>query len=113
MSDDLALEVPGTLVEAIARRAADLILAETREPRWRTLDEAAEHLRTTPGALRWRAQNNRLPGAVKDGGRWLVDLNVLDEALAEAGSLGASHKRGSHRVNGRAPGTGGTSSHAR
>jgi len=78
----VSLEVPAELVELIARRAADLVLAQIREePLWLTLEEAAERYRTTPGALRKRAQRGQLPGAVRDGGRWLVDCRQLDAAL--------------------------------
>lgn len=50
-------------------------------PRWLTLEEAAEYYRTTPAALRKRAHRGTLPGAVRDGSRWLVDTTALDEAL--------------------------------
>lgn len=81
----LALEVPSRLVEAIAERAAELVLARLEdEPQWLTLEEAAERYRTTPGALRKRAQRGQLPGAVKDGSRWLVDCRALDAALGGA-----------------------------
>ena len=92
------------MLEAIAHRAAELVRAELEPPEWLTLDEAAERYTTTAGALRWRAQHGRLPGAVKDGGRWLVNPRELDEALT-VGSLRTSRNRGPRRANGRAPGT--------
>jgi hypothetical protein len=110
-ASELRVEVPDELVEAIAHRAADLVRAELESPEWLTLEEAAGRYRTTAGALRWRAQNGRLSGAVKDGGRWLVNAREYDQALAEA-MLPAPIKRGERRANGPAPGTGGTSSHA-
>jgi Helix-turn-helix domain len=82
VSDELRVAVSDDFVEAIARRAAELVRAELDDaPEWLTIDEAAEHVRSTPSALRWRAQNGKLPGAVKDGGRWLVDRRKLDENL--------------------------------
>lgn len=82
----MRVEVPDELVEAIARRAADLVLAELDAPAWLTLEQAAAHLQTTAGALRWRAQHGRLSGAVKDGARWLVNVRELDDALARGRS---------------------------
>jgi uncharacterized protein YbjT (DUF2867 family) len=114
--NELRVQVPDELVEAIALQAAELVRAELAAPEWLTLEEAADRYRTTAGALRWRAQNDRLPGAVKDGGRWLVNAHEFDAALAAA-SVSADNrrdnrKRGERRANGPAPGTGGTSSHA-
>jgi hypothetical protein len=109
---ELRVDVPDELVEAIAQRAAELVLAELRPAEWLTLDEAADRNRTTAGALRWRAQHGRLPGAVKDGSRWLVNARELDESLGAVATIRAPVKRGSRRGNGRAPGTGGRSSHA-
>ena len=111
MSDELRVAVPPDLVEAIARHAADLVRDELRAPEWLTLDEAAERYRTTAGALRWRAQRGRLPGAVKDESRWLVNARDFDAALIAA-TLPRPKKRASRRMNGRGPGTGGISSHA-
>jgi hypothetical protein len=113
---ELRVVVPDELVEAIALRAAELVRADLEAPEWLTLEEAAGRYRTTAGALRWRAQHSRLPGAVKDGGRWLVNARELDEALASA-TVSADNQRdnrerGERRANGPAPGTGGTSSHA-
>jgi hypothetical protein len=113
---DLRIEVPDELVEAIAARAADLVRADLEFPLWLTLEEAAGRYRTTTGALRWRAQNGRLPGAVKDSGRWLVNAREYDTALAFASATADNErdnrKRGERRANGPAPGTGGISSHA-
>ena len=111
MSDELRVAIPPDLLEAIARRAADLVRDDLRAPEWLTLDEAAERYRTTAGALRWRAQHGRLPGAVKDESRWLVNARELDAALVAA-TLPPPKKRASRRANGRGPGTGGLSSHA-
>jgi hypothetical protein len=89
---ELRVAVPDELVETIARRAAELVREDLAPPHWLTLEEAAEHWRTTAGALRWRAQHGRLPGAVKDGGRWLVDARELDGELL--GSLRGPRREG-------------------
>lgn len=60
----------------------ELVRAELASPEWLTLADAAKRYRTTAGALRWRAQHGRLPGAVKDGARWLVNARELDAALS-------------------------------
>jgi hypothetical protein len=109
-------ELAGALAEALAPLLVRLGELERRidelaVPEWQTLEQTAERLATTPGALRWRARHGRLPGAVKDEGRWLVDRRVLDDAL-RATTLRLSDKVGSRRGNGRARGTGGMSSHA-
>jgi len=109
---ELRVVVSDDLVEKVARRAADLLRDELAAPRWMTLEEAAEHVRSTANALRWRAQHGRLPGAVKDGSRWLVNARELDDSLASVATIRAPTKRGPRRANGRAPGTGGKSSHA-
>jgi len=111
VSDELRLPVPDEFIETIAERTAELVLAALTPPEWLTLDEAADRYRTTSGALRWRAQHDRLPGAVKDGSRWLVNAREMDRSLGYNPST-RTKKRGPRRRNGRAPGTGGISSHA-
>jgi hypothetical protein len=87
VSEELRVELPDELVEVIAQRAAEIVLAGLAPPRWATLKQTAEHLggRLTEDALRWRARRNRLPGAVKDGSRWWVDLRELDAGLGTVG----------------------------
>lgn len=50
-------------------------------PEFLTVDEAAELLRTTPGAIRARATRGQLPGLVRDGRRLLVRRDALLRAL--------------------------------
>jgi hypothetical protein len=78
-------------------------LEELDAPDWLTLEQAADRYRSTPAALRKRAQRGQLPGAVRDGARWLVDRRMLDAALTV--TIRASDNKGSRRVNGRARGT--------
>jgi hypothetical protein len=77
----LALALPDELIEAIAQRAAEIVLAAQTVPVWLTLDEASERLRLSPAALRKRAQRGTAPGAVKDGSRWLFDARALEAGL--------------------------------
>jgi excisionase family DNA binding protein len=84
----------GDLVEALAQRVAELVTASNghREaaPRWLTIEEASAHLRLTVSAARARAWRGQLPGAVKDGSRWVVDGQALDAAMSTLES-GASN----------------------
>jgi hypothetical protein len=80
---EVRVAVPDDLVEVIARRAAELVREELKQPEWLTFEQAASRYQTTPAALRWRAQHGRLPGAVKDEGRWLLNARELDAALCE------------------------------
>ena len=85
---ELRLDLPPDVLDELVERVADFVLRrlDDSQPRWLTLDEAAERYRISPDALRKRAQRGRLPGAVRDGSRWLVDSRALDAAL-QAGVL--------------------------
>jgi excisionase family DNA binding protein len=100
LAAELRLEIPEQVLEAIAQRAAGLVCEELGGPVWLTLEQAAEYLHTTPSALRARARRGQLPGAVRDGARWLVDRRELDAALASA-SVSADNQRDNDK--GRAP----------
>jgi hypothetical protein len=102
------------ILEPVLARIAELErrVDELDVPAWLTLEQAASHLGgTTDSALRKRAQRGQLPGAVRDGARWLVDRRVLDRELASS-DAGVKSNRGGHRGNGAAPGTRGRTSHA-
>jgi hypothetical protein len=66
--------------ERLDQRLVELGIGEPR-PEWLTLEQAANRYATSAAALRKRCQRGRLPGAVRDGGRWLVDRRALDRAL--------------------------------
>ena len=66
------------IVREVIRQELDERLAEIAAPDWLTLEEAGVHYRTSAGALRKRAQRGQLPGAVRDGARWLVNRRALD-----------------------------------
>lgn len=92
--DELAAALAAALGPVIERlEELERRLDERGAPEWLTLEQAAERLATTAGALRWRAQHGRLPGAVKDEGRWLVDRRRLDAALA-GDTVARTSKRG-------------------
>ena len=40
-------------------------------PAWLTIEEYAERMRTTVAAVHKRRERGRIPGAVKEGNRWL------------------------------------------
>jgi hypothetical protein len=110
----LRLALAPDLVDAVEELVAELVRAELERDRsersWLTLEQAADRDQTSPGALRKRAQRGMLPGAVRDGSRWLVEASTLDRALLERRI--AVDNKGPHRANGRARGTGGHRSDA-
>jgi hypothetical protein len=73
---------------------------------WLTIEEAADHLRATPAALRARARRGQLIGAVRVGARWLVDRRSLDAAL-RAATVGPDNEGGRAPRERPRPGTGG------
>jgi hypothetical protein len=111
MSDRAELDVAAlaeALVEALRPLVAELVDEELEHRdtgrclEWLTVEEAAAQRHTTRGAMRARCERGQVPGAVKDGRRWLVPSL---EAELEPGTLRRDNKRGSRRANGRAPGT--------
>jgi hypothetical protein len=57
---DLALKIPESVIEVIARLAADIVLAESQQPEWLTLAEAGVRLGCSPDAVRMRVKRGRL-----------------------------------------------------
>jgi hypothetical protein len=102
MGDSLTATLTG-LIRGIVAEEVDRQLAERQTaPEWLTLEQAAELRHTTHGALRKRAQRGQLPGAVRDGARWLVDRRVL-ESSPDRSTVRADLQTGGHRGNGPAP----------
>jgi hypothetical protein len=88
VSDELRVAVPPDLVEAIARLAADLVLAELEPPTeaapWLTVADYAREHRTTPEAVRARIRRGALEARKPPGAReWLIPNS------AQAGGHGA------------------------
>jgi hypothetical protein len=81
--------------EALERRLAELELASS----WLTVEEYAELKRTTPAAVHKRLERGQIPGAEREGRRWLIPIS------AAAATLPSSDKWGPRRANGRTPGT--------
>lgn len=72
------LALPDAVVETIARRAADIVLAQlATASEWMTSAEAAEYLRCTRGRIHNLVSEGRLPHH-KDGGRLLFRRSELD-----------------------------------
>lgn len=105
---------PGS-IETIAMRAAEIVLAQLGEarPAWLTLEEAATRYRSTSGALRKRAQRGQLPGAVRDGARWLVDTSALDAALRADGTIQTTRNGASAALTAPPPARRGATPHAK
>ncbi|MEJ7791948.1 MAG: helix-turn-helix domain-containing protein [Gaiellaceae bacterium] len=82
--------VPEELVDALATRLASLLNGRgDRQTRWLTLEEAAEHLRLTPHALRKLVQRGQIPTFQPNGRgtRHYFDRDELDDWI-RAGRLG-------------------------
>jgi hypothetical protein len=65
VNDELLLSVPEELVEAIAQRAAAIVLAQlprSDHKRWLTCQEAGERLGCSAAAVRMRHRRGRLRG---------------------------------------------------
>jgi hypothetical protein len=114
MSFSLDVPLPPALLQRVAEIAADIVLARLADAptHWMTLDEAAIRYRSTPGALRKRAQRGQLPGAIKDGARWLVHAPTLDAALLVADKIEMSRNGASAARTAPPPAGGGTAPHA-
>jgi excisionase family DNA binding protein len=64
-------------LEVIARRAADLVLAESQRPEWLTLAQAAARLGCTSDAVRMRVKRGRLE-ARRQGRRLYVSAASVE-----------------------------------
>lgn len=86
--DDLSLPIPDELIEALARRVAEIVLAEMSddlrpsEARWLRAKDAAEYLGWTRSALYSRVHCRSIPHYKVDG-MLLFKRDELDRWLAE------------------------------
>jgi excisionase family DNA binding protein len=83
----LALDVPADVLEAVARRAAELLAEDLRaqpEP-WIGVEEAAAHL-ACPRSRIYRLVSRRSIPFEKDGQRLLFRRSTLDEWVARGGA---------------------------
>ncbi len=82
---DLALRVPEELVEAVAQRAAEIVLEQLAAPDqsspWLTVPEAAEYLRASRQRIYDLLSSRRLTRH-RDGTRVLIRRDELDRYLA-------------------------------
>jgi excisionase family DNA binding protein len=76
----LALEVPASLIDALAERVADIVLERLQigsERRWLTVDQAADYVGRTPQAIRGLVKRGELT-PYKPDGRLQLDRHELD-----------------------------------
>jgi hypothetical protein len=87
----LTLPVPDGLVEAIAQRAAEIVLARLAEdhrsehtPRYLTVKQAASHFSMSEAALRHAIARGQIAGVVQEdvGHRIRIDRRELDRSIA-------------------------------
>ena len=80
MSDRLTLDLPPELVEAIAERAAELVLeqAPAQSERWVGTRDAADYLGCSPGRLHNLTSAGRIPHH-REGGRLVFSTRELDD----------------------------------
>jgi DNA-binding Lrp family transcriptional regulator len=69
--------IPEGIIDLIARRAADIVLAESRRPDWLTLAQAGRRLGCSPDAVRMRVKRGRLEGR-RQGRRLYVSAESVE-----------------------------------
>jgi len=85
----LELELAGAVVEALRPLVEKVVRDEvdralTKKPsgdEWLTVEEYAERRRTTVAAMHQRLRRGQVPGALKDGRRWLIPAVPLEVTL--------------------------------
>ncbi|MEJ7785505.1 MAG: helix-turn-helix domain-containing protein [Solirubrobacteraceae bacterium] len=84
---ELAVAVSPELVEAVARRAVELLAERTAEPEpWIAVPAAAEHIAAPTSRVYALASAGRIP-CVRDGSRLLFRRSALDAWLAGGGGV--------------------------
>jgi excisionase family DNA binding protein len=84
----LAFTLPPELVEAIAQRAAEIVLEQLAEraegewPEYMTPQQAGRYIGATAQRIYDLRSAGRLPRAFNDGGRALIKRSDLDEYVA-------------------------------
>jgi hypothetical protein len=77
----LELELAGAVIEALRPLVEELVRDEVDRVltnkfssgvEWLTVEEYAERRRTTVAAVHQRLRRSQVPGALKDGRRWLI-----------------------------------------
>jgi hypothetical protein len=64
------------VVEALVRDELDRASASVPSIEWLTVEEYAERRRTTVPAVHQRLRRGQVPGALKDGRRWLIPASA-------------------------------------
>jgi hypothetical protein len=92
---DLRLQLPEEALEAIARRAAELVLEQLAETggagEWLTVPEAAAFLRCEPQRIYTLRSTGRLPRHV-EGGRALVARSDLLRLVVDEDALSPAER---------------------
>ena len=95
----LNIVLSNDLVERICRRTAQIVVEQMPEhldqqPRWLDLRAAAEYCARPYGTMQRLASARQIPGAVKQGKRWICDRHALDDWL-QTGAVPNRSPRGS------------------
>ena len=103
----LAAGIIDVLRPLVAQLVEEEVARRLGEPvEWLTVEQYAQLQHTTPAAIHKRLERSRVPGAIREGKRWLIPAQGAVTIAAH------SNQRGERRANDLAPGTGGRSSHA-
>jgi excisionase family DNA binding protein len=97
--------------ERVAAKLASLASPAPTSP-WLTVDEAAEYLRTTPGAIRKRISRKQVKAHRPEGSRILLrreDLDALDLGADRSYDLTTNNRRPGEAATSRAATPGGKS----
>jgi hypothetical protein len=94
------------LVEALRPLVADLVAEELdrreaeRRLEWLTVEEYAELQRTTPAAVHKRLERGQVPGAAREGRRWLIPASSASPSARFVGSDNEGSRGQSRRARG-------------
>ncbi len=69
------------MLDALKSLLVDAVRGTPTTKRWLPIDEAADYLSITPGAVRKRIERGSIP-STRSGGRRYVDREKLDRTLA-------------------------------
>jgi excisionase family DNA binding protein len=76
----IALELPDAVLDTLAERIAEIVLARMtfeRGSSWLTVEQVAGYLQTTPDAIRALVKRSKIP-AHRAGGRLLFERDEID-----------------------------------
>ena len=85
IADGLREALRPLVVEVVSE---ELDRRTTRSPEWLTVEEYAQRRRTTPTAVRKKLERRQIPGAVRDGKRWLIPAAVPVDTVPGSDNTG-------------------------